>query len=437
MPSIPRRVAIALAAALGVVAVALFHHQEPANTATTSLMFPLDWSKWKWDKGHSILTGLHGCEDGIACKEVSANGYTFNCRFAGEQHKGDDRKHSVLLLHGFPEWSSMYIPLMKKLANQGHYAVACDQRGYSPKASPGDINDYAYVNIARDAYAVAKAAELSKSFHLVAHDHGAVLGWLMTGRDTAKGFAGASDMSIKSYTSLSVPHIDVFSKALEGPDADPEQVKASQYFPQFVEPDSASKAGSFYYKALWRMTSQKPFGVEETGFKDAAAFQKAMWWYHGAIPDYLAMPPVLPFYKMPKPVMAANLGFQLKPTPGIPAKQSAGKVDVPTLFGCGSKDDKIWCSRPYAQNTKDYVDSWYEYVTNNCGHDLLTVSKECPAQEVNHMEQAILDHIAQADGFKAPNADSWWKGHPLKELIDWVKNHWNGKLPENIVGPMA
>jgi pimeloyl-ACP methyl ester carboxylesterase len=53
---------------------------------------------------------MSGCENGITCREVPANGLIFNCRFAGN---ATDDKPGVLLLHGFPEWSSMYMDLMR------------------------------------------------------------------------------------------------------------------------------------------------------------------------------------------------------------------------------------------------------------------------------------------------------------------------------------
>eukprot|EP00966_Prymnesium_polylepis_P300834 6951414-Prymnesium_polylepis.1 len=60
--------------------------------------------------------GIGGCTDGISCGQISANGLTFDCRFGGPDtsHKGD-----VLMLHGFPEWSEMYMPTMRQLAGAG------------------------------------------------------------------------------------------------------------------------------------------------------------------------------------------------------------------------------------------------------------------------------------------------------------------------------
>ena len=99
-------------------------------------------------RGASAI-GIGGCTDGISCGQLSANGLTFDCRFGGPaadaSHKGD-----VLLLHGFPEWSEMYMPTMRQLAESGFRTVACNQRGYSPGASPDGVENYSYDLLADD-----------------------------------------------------------------------------------------------------------------------------------------------------------------------------------------------------------------------------------------------------------------------------------------------
>jgi pimeloyl-ACP methyl ester carboxylesterase len=46
------------------------------------------------------------------------------------------------LLHGFPETSIMWEPLLEKLSKAGYRVVAFDQRGYSPGARPYNENAY-------------------------------------------------------------------------------------------------------------------------------------------------------------------------------------------------------------------------------------------------------------------------------------------------------
>jgi pimeloyl-ACP methyl ester carboxylesterase len=140
------------------------------------------------------------CSDGITCTLLAANNLTFQCRLAGPVASA---RAQVLLLHGFPEWSDMYVPLMRTLGGLGYRSLACNQRGYSPAAAPDDVRSYDYGLLADDAFALAAAGlNLSASrprFHLVGHDHGAVLGWTMAA--SARGAA-----LLQSYTALSIPH---------------------------------------------------------------------------------------------------------------------------------------------------------------------------------------------------------------------------------------
>jgi pimeloyl-ACP methyl ester carboxylesterase len=109
------------------------------------------------------------------------------------------------------------MPLLRKWANESQpiRAVACDLRGYSPKASPSVLEEYLYETLATDVFAIADAAGFNK-FHLVGHDHGAGLGWLVASMD-----AGAR---VLSWSALSVPHVDAFSTVLFGPEEDEAQV---------------------------------------------------------------------------------------------------------------------------------------------------------------------------------------------------------------------
>ena len=45
----------------------------------------------------------------------------------------------VLFLHGFPETDESFRQILPVLAAQGYYAVAPNQRGYSPGARPTDV----------------------------------------------------------------------------------------------------------------------------------------------------------------------------------------------------------------------------------------------------------------------------------------------------------
>lgn len=222
----------------------------------------------------------------------------------------------------------MYEPLMKTLAEHGYKSVACDQRGYSKQARPGNVSDYSYDNLMSDVFAVSQAVFGGAKFHLVGHDHGAVLGWYSTGSVLGKE-------RILSYSALSVPHIDAFSAGLFGATADVQQQCASQYFTMFVQKDSA--------KSLFCV-----MGLSH-GFKSCEDFQKALWWYNGAMDTgVMAAPPLMSASdlwsqgsQMCRSMSALRLAWGGTPRAGWAAKTPTGDITVPALYVCGKTDSAI------------------------------------------------------------------------------------------------
>ncbi len=100
----------------------------------------------------------------------------------------------------FPEWSTMFLPLMKVLAVSAFRSLACNMRG-------------------------------------------AALAWTL-----ARTLKGRTRM--KSISALSVPHVDAFSDGLYNPHADREQQYSSQYITVFTLPNSASLHWNFLYNTM-------------------------------------------------------------------------------------------------------------------------------------------------------------------------------------------
>ena len=94
-----------------------------------------------------VTASLKGCSDGITCRTVNASGLSFDCRFAVPTTTPATNT-TVMLLHGFPEWSVMYVNLMRTLSSHGYSSVACNQRGYSPGAAPAGVTNYNYNTLA-------------------------------------------------------------------------------------------------------------------------------------------------------------------------------------------------------------------------------------------------------------------------------------------------
>lgn len=331
------------------------------------------------------------CADGVHCLKVAVGNLTFNCRQAGPA-MGEASAGNVMLLHGFPEWSSMFVPLMRRLADRGYQSVACNQRGYSSGARPARVTDYNYNTLADDVWALAAAFNFTSGgakFHLVGHDHGGVLGWVV-----AASPRGAA--SLRSYTSLSIPHPAAFSAGLFGAAADEKQQDASQYFSIFTLNASASLHGSVLYHTMGATTSDADMG---DAFPDATSFQKAVWWYNGAFDaSVLAAPPVISAWELTKRGSFASAAMRAlfggTPRPGIAAGHSPGPVGMPALYVCGGSDYAILCNRPYALKTVDYcAAATYSYLEVDCGHSLLSCAKP---DETEKVTAAIIAHLEAA-----------------------------------------
>ena len=203
--------------------------------------------------------------------QMKAGDYTYEVRRAGH---GDG---VVILLHGFPETSHMWLPLLEHLAANGYTALAPDLRGYSPGATPPEAEHYSHASMAGDILAMADALGKER-FHLVGHDHGAGLGWYMAGRHADR---------LISWTALSVPHIDAFGDAIAN---NPEQRQRSgymQFFRQVGTAEAALSANDFAaLRNIWSASS--PEQVEEyvRVLSQPGAMTGALNWYRGGItPD--------------------------------------------------------------------------------------------------------------------------------------------------------
>eukprot|EP00747_Dinoflagellata_sp_TGD_P121998 gnl/TRDRNA2_/TRDRNA2_173529_c1_seq1.p1 gnl/TRDRNA2_/TRDRNA2_173529_c1~~gnl/TRDRNA2_/TRDRNA2_173529_c1_seq1.p1 ORF type:complete len:403 (-),score=45.52 gnl/TRDRNA2_/TRDRNA2_173529_c1_seq1:25-1233(-) len=321
------------------------------------------------------------CTEAVPCSELTAaSGLTFNCRMSGPVDG-----LGVILLHGFPEWSRFWIPLMEYWVEsyRPYRAVACDLRGYSPKAAPPNIDAYHYDHLANDVFDIADAVGFSE-FHLAGHDHGAALGWFASTHAKAAG-------RVLSYSALTVPHPDVFSKAVYGAEADEHQQVASNYFNQFAQPDSATRDDG-----TMTLSVMMGFG----GFSSPEDFQKALWWYNGSIGIKWARPPVLSDEVVAKYDMAmVNAVRKAMPLPvdagAPPTDGPMGPVAVPTTFVCGALDPYLLCTRPSMTVTEEFVTAQYTYVSVQCSHGVLKIS-ECESEsELIKAMEGITAQIEQ------------------------------------------
>ena len=86
----------------------------------------------------------------------------------------------VLLIHGFPDSSSLWRHQVRALVDAGYRAIAPDLRGFGDSDRPADVGSYGVRHSVADMLAVLDALEVERA-HVVAHDWGAAVGWALAG----------------------------------------------------------------------------------------------------------------------------------------------------------------------------------------------------------------------------------------------------------------
>jgi len=113
---------------------------------------------------------------------------------------GERGRPTVVLVHGFPDTSTVWGPVANRLAPDLH-VVAYDVRGAGRSDAPADRKGYALPVLVDDLEAVLDETSPDAPVHLVAHDWGSVQGWEAV---TTKGLANR----FASFTSISGPPLE-------------------------------------------------------------------------------------------------------------------------------------------------------------------------------------------------------------------------------------
>lgn len=326
------------------------------------------------------------CSDDVKCQDVSANGLTFHCRVSGPSNG-----MGVILLHGFPEWSKFFIPLMRDWikTQKPLRAVACDLRGYSPGALPDDHTQYTYFHFHEDVLSIADAFSFDK-FHLVGHDHGSGLGWYLAKHAASR---------VLSYSAFSVPHPDMWSSAIT---TDVETQAKFNYANHWALVDSATKTVS-------GMTMFMMIGRDS--FANAEWFQKALWWYTGTLGTTIAAPPVLSDALMaqyaPSWEQYVRAAIPLPEQPAIAQSEPVGAVSVPSLFVCGAKDQTVKCSGIDGLYEKggSLITGPYTYLLVNCAHGVLEVKPGQACDNEAEVSKVIAAVNTLIESVKVPSGE--------------------------------
>lgn len=127
---------------------------------------------------------------------MEINGLNLNVVVEGEGEP-------VMLLHGFPDSNYVWRDVIPQLVKAGYKVIAPDQRGFGESDAPEGKEHYDMELIAKDAIDILDALDIKKA-KLVAHDWGAMIGWLL---------AGTYPDRFENYTAISVGHAKAYAAA--------------------------------------------------------------------------------------------------------------------------------------------------------------------------------------------------------------------------------
>jgi pimeloyl-ACP methyl ester carboxylesterase len=284
---------------------------------------------------------------GIEITEILVHGLTFQCRTSGPM----DGK-PVLLLHGWPETSCMWEPMMLRLASSGYRCIAPDLRGFSPGARPRSVEEYDIRVLVNDVMGLADAFGCGR-FHLIGHDWGSAIGWATV--------ALHSDRVI-TWSAMSVPHIRAFAEAIR---TDAKQRRMSRYMGWFQFPWLPEwfllRNGAKALRDIWRKSSPE----------QVQAYLKVLGNRDGLRAS-------LNYYRANYPLLAK--GEEVN---------AFGDIQVPTLMLYGRRDFAIGPIGVRA--SEQFMKGPYRLVELDATHWLV---QEAPNQCI----EEVLTHLSSADG---------------------------------------
>jgi len=171
----------------------------------------------------------------------------------------------VLLLHGFPDSSSLWRHQVPALVGAGFRVIVPDLRGFGLSDRPPRVDDYAIQTLFGDAVGILDAFGLARA-HVVCHDWGAALGW---------GLAVFSPERVERFAALSVGH---FASFFEG---GVEQREKSWYMLYFqyegIAEDSLRSDDWKLFRAWTREHAELPRWIAD--LSRPGALTAALSWY--------------------------------------------------------------------------------------------------------------------------------------------------------------
>jgi pimeloyl-ACP methyl ester carboxylesterase len=257
----------------------------------------------------------------------------------------------VVLLHGFPQSRRTWRHQVPALGAAGYRAVAPDGRGYSPGARPDParaLDAYGIDRLVEDVLDLVAACGVvpSDRFHLVGHDWGGQVAWVVAARHPQR---------LASLTVLSRPHPGAFRLALRD-DLD-DQRHRSRHHRAFHDPATAELLLADDARRLRRL------------FVDAQVPASSIDEYLEVLGSTEALEAALAWYR----------------AAGTLSDIDADIVTVPTMYLWGEEDASV--GRAAAEGTAAFVSSDYAF------HPLAGVGHFVTDQEPELVTELVLAHL--------------------------------------------
>ncbi|MUG97093.1 alpha/beta fold hydrolase [Scytonema sp. UIC 10036] len=279
--------------------------------------------------------------DTLTTNTIELNGACYHVK---DSERGKD---CVLLIHGWPDDSTVWKHQVTALIENGYRVICPDLLGYGLSEAPTDVSRYQLANLVNDMITLLDRMGVAE-VHCVAHDYGAVLGWELA----------AHAKQLKSYTAMSVGHLAEFLKLSH------ENLRFQWiYFlnihnlaPQLYRANN----GQFFHEVLRTHPNREQLveNIVKPGvFENMQKLEKA-----NPVAEYL---------------LAALAGQLPKPV----------QIQVPTLGIWSTKDDFLWESQ--MKDSEQYVSAQWQYERiEGAGHWFMLER----SQQVN---QLLLNWLAK------------------------------------------
>lgn len=328
---------------LGLVVAALL-------VLTAGALLSLDWRKCHTRAAAALprLRDPISQPDGLTL--ISVGDLRFRARVANLGGSGE----GIILLHGFPQTSAAWQPLMEAASARGYRVVAFDQRGYSPGARPRRLKDYIVENLVSDVLGVANAVGFER-FHLVGHDWGSAVGWSVV---------MSCPERVLTWSSLSIAHNRAFGQALR---TDADQRRRSRYIHLFRMRWLPELLLSFNRLQIMRSVMYRWMPAQHVDeylrvYSEPGALTAVFNWYRA-------------------------MGMHSGPLP-------EPRVETPVLFIWGNRDPAA--GRRAVELQSEYLKGYYRLMELDAGHWLLE-------RRTDTVVDAVLAHIAAGPRGASPD----------------------------------